>query len=117
MTTHSDEFIEHWAEVFREGRVHTLLDISFETFLEDPKGWCTAAACVSRVQAGAFEPLLPAQQTVSNAVLAEDTTAALKRMETGQQTSADQVLIDGALGQSVTGRRILAERAGGGEAA
>jgi hypothetical protein len=110
MTTHSDEFIEHWAEVFREGRVKTLLDIDFETFLEDPKAWCAAAACVSRVQAGAFEPLLPEQQAVSNEVLAEDITAALKRMNDGLTLSSDQVLIEAALGQSLTGRRMLAQR-------
>lgn len=108
MTTHSDEFIEHWAEVFRQGRIKALLDIDFGTFLEDPKAWCAAAACVSRAQAGEFEPLLPAQQAAVDRVNAEATTAALMRLDAGTQTEADMPVIRDALERSATGRRILA---------
>jgi hypothetical protein len=128
---HTDAFIEHWAGVFTRGKLRATLGITFERFLTAPRRWCAAArlaanedaetilarwrrdgiqAAAERIEAQEFAPLLPAQQAVAERVHEAETTAALKRMEAGTTTVGDAALIRAALGQSATGRRILAEK-------
>lgn len=130
---HSDAMIEHWGEVFVSAGLRERLGITFEKFLEWPRYWLVVArrklkreieAAAERIDGDNFAPLMAEQQALADRIAAETAdevearreaaamTAALRRVGSGMSTAEDAALIERALNQSATGRRMLAQRNG-----
>lgn len=70
---YTDEYIDHWGDVFQRKAIAATLGITFERFLQSPQQWVDALDRTvdgDRIELGSadYEPLLPEQLRVQRAV-------------------------------------------------
>ncbi len=107
-----------------QARGRVALKILAQLRFEAAGGEAFAEAAADRIGRTGFAGLLPFQRVLADRIEAEELvaeqrrieadsmTAALRRVEWGMSTAGDAELIERALSQSTTGRRMLAQRNG-----